>query len=88
VVLSVFADSARSRAYRLQNASTLVPYAGFITTFALPLGWLVNSLGAGAALSTVAMIASALAVYVGLRAVLDREVAELGIDAVERGRRA
>ena len=63
-----------------------MPYVGFIATFALPLGWMVYSLGAGAVLSTVAMIASALVVYVGLRAVLDREVAELGIDAVGKDR--
>ena len=80
-------DTLRFRAHRLQNASTLVPYLGFVTTVAVPLGWMAYSLGAGAALSAVAMIASALVVYVGLRAVLDNEVTALGIDAVGAGPR-
>jgi hypothetical protein len=80
--LAVSKDGARFRAYRLQNASTFVPYVGTLATFVLPLGWMVDSLGAGAALSALAMMASAVVVYAALRAVLDRELAELGIDAV------
>jgi hypothetical protein len=82
---SVSHDTARFRAYRLQNASTLVPYVGVIVTFVLPLGWMVSSLGAGDALSILAMIASALVAYLGLRAALERELVELGIDAVGQG---
>jgi hypothetical protein len=80
--LAVSKDGARFRAYRLQNASTFVPYVGTLATFVLPLGWMVDSLGAGAVLSALAMMASAVVVYGALRAVLDRELAELGIDAV------
>ena len=56
---------ARFRAHRLQNASTLAPYAGSVTTVAFPLGWMVFSLGAGALLSAAAIVASALVAYGG-----------------------
>jgi hypothetical protein len=78
-------DAERYRAHRLQNASTLVPYVGFITTCVLPLGWMMS--GFGAAPASVAMIAAAVVAYVALRAVLDRELFALGIDAVGGGGR-
>jgi hypothetical protein len=82
---SLSTDTERYRAHRLQNASTLVPYVGFITTCVLPLGWMLN--GFGAAPASAAMIAAAVVAYVALRAILDRELAALGIDAVGGGGR-